>query len=201
MTKKEQKKFKILSFLSAVPIVSTSQVGLFFLEHGSPNKRASELLKELEKDKWIEGRSREMGKSKIWRLTKLGREQFEIKKRPVPLTYRNIEHVLEIGNLYLDLLGTGKLQKFECELRRVSNEVKYCPDAFFQAGEKRFYVEVQRSLLSKTNWNEKWKVAKKYFKDKHDVPIIALTNQKEETVRFGSDGLSLIVTDDIKKVI
>jgi hypothetical protein len=127
-----------------------------------------------------------------------------ISRRPIPLTYRNIDHVLAIGDVYLELLDSGTLRSFQYEIREKNkmNFFKlYCPDAFVQTDTTSFFLEVQRSPLSRTNWREKWKIAKAFFQENPSTPIITISDQKKEIVSHGSEGLPLSVVKTIKEII
>jgi len=204
MTIKQRKRNQILSFMATIPIVSTVQVEYFFKEYGSPKKRASEMLCQMQEENLVEGKNREIGKPKIWRLTKHSRDLMGITRRPTPLTYRNIDHILSIGNVYLEVLDSGTLRSFQYEIReknKTGNFKVYCPDAFVQTDTASFFLEVQRSPLSRSNWREKWKVAKAFFKENPSTPIITISDQRKEIVSFGAEGLPLSVVKTIKDII
>lgn len=194
----------IMEFLTRIPIVSTDQVARFFSDNGSPNKRASEALTTLEAERIIEGRRREIGKAKVWRLTKKGRDMQGITRPPTPLQSMKTDHILSIGDAYLDLLSSGKLSRWTTELRetyRIGNkERKYCPDAFFVFEGKPYLLEVQRSPLSVNRWGEKWNVATEFFDGGHYMKasfqlwegktirprIAVITDQAESQVTAGA---------------
>lgn len=193
----------ILDLLTKVPVIDTTQAArLTCKDNDSPNKRASELLLQLENQKMIEGRRREIGKTKVWRLTKKGRDQFKITRPPVPLSSGKIDHVLAIGDAYLDLIETGKLlpHRWLYELREPMGKRKYCADAFFVHDGKPYLLEVQRSPISSKRWAEKWAIASEFFDNDHLTKasfqfwkprivkprIMVLSAQEPDTIRAGT---------------
>jgi len=220
MNKAEKKQQLILFTLGIIPICSTEQIARFFPELKYPNKQASKLLKELERESLVEGRDRRIGESKIWRLSRKGRKTLGIKNRAIPLTVRNVEHILKVGDAYLDLWETGNLSYFQAELRecftnRVGTKRKYCPDAFFIYEGKAYFLEVQRSYLSRMNWAEKWKIANDFFLESHyqkssiyelvpnkeDEPIIVvLSDQSNHVVQTGAR-IQLLMYQQCKQFI
>lgn len=191
---KEENKNRILKLLTIVPMISTSQAATFFSDAGSPNKRASELLKRMETDGLIEGRRR-LDKPKVWRLSKRGREAQHIAKRPVPFTSRKIDHHLAVGDVLLHLRTYGKLTRFDVEPQFDAGATKYYPDAYFVFNDRAYLLEVQTSPMSSTQWDCKWQVARNSLKkvrwEKDPVKIITISRQQKGTV--GGKGLPVLV--------
>lgn len=204
--------------MKVLPVISTDQIARFFKDYRSPSKRASEMLCQLEREKLIEGRSREIGKTKVWRLSKKGREELEVKRYPTALNSMGINHLLAIGNIYLELNRTGELATFETELReeyKAGGKLrKYCPDAFFAFRKKGYLLELQLSPLSATKWGEKWSVVTSFFNggynnkaswqqysNKPFTPnILVVTQQPKEIVTTGCK-MPLIVMKDIRELV
>lgn len=219
MKKTEKKKQRILFILAVLPIVSTNQIARLFPELKYPNKQASKCLKELERDKMVEGRDRSIGETKIWRLTRKARKKLELKGRAIPLTIRNVEHFLSIGDVYFDLYESGNLAYFQAELREefvnhLGKKRKYSPDAFFIYDNEPFLLEVQRSYLSRKNWAEKWKIANDFIyegrlqqssisdflRNEKQLPIVVVTEQNKDVVKTGTQ-LPLFITRNIQSLI
>lgn len=157
----------------------------------------------MEKEKLIEGKRREIGKSKVWRLSKEGRELTGAAKVPLPFSSPKVEHVLAIGDVYQALVSTGRLLAFHYEPKDEFNagrRLVYSPDAFYALrGGGAALLEVQRSPMSSTRWAAKWAIASAYFEGGHykgaswqpgKLPIIprivVLSSQEEETIKAGS---------------
>lgn len=210
-------KMKLVAALIEMPFISTEQAGRLFPHLKWGQKEASKYLKELEREKLVEGYDRKIGESKIWRLTLKGRKECDVKKRAVPFTVRNMAHYIAVGDCYFDLWEMGGTW-MESELReeyinRLEKQRKYCPDGFFLYQDEPYFLEVQRSYLSRVNWSHKWKVANEFFGEKHHlscsqakymqeksmIPIVVVTDQKEEVVKTGA-GVPLIVVKDFKEL-
>jgi hypothetical protein len=156
-------------------VATTPQLEMFFRQHGSPKSRCSELLKELEEEKWVEGQqNRMMGHAKAWRLGRVGKAFYNVKRSPISFRSRRLQHQLKITDVFLSLWLTQNLRTFTCELREEfeyknkeeNGEItiaKYCPDAFFVYDNTPYFLEVQRSPLSSRRWQKKWDVAEAYF--------------------------------------
>lgn len=133
MKKIDKKKQQILMHLAVVPISSGQQLESLFSEYKQPEKRLSSCLRELEQEGLIEGKLQPIGESKIWRLSKNGRDVMDVSKHPVPLNNRNIAHYLALSSVYYHLAPAIQLDYFEVEPRfpywEESGESKlYCPD-------------------------------------------------------------------------
>lgn len=204
--------------LLEMPFMSTEQAARFFPHLKWAQKEASKYLKELEREKIVEGYDRRVGESKIWRLSLKGKKLYEINKRAVPFTVRNIAHHLGLMDCYLDLREIEGGLWIEGELReeftnRFGKERKYCPDAFFLYQKQPYFLELQRSYLSRLNWGEKWKIANEFFGEGHmhtcsvagylegykAIPIVVVTDQREEVVKSGAD-VPLIVVKNFKEI-
>lgn len=196
--------------MTVLPIVSTSQISHLF-SNRQPNKRASECLHELEGEGMIEGKRREIGKDKVWRLSNKGRKHVDVDRTPVPFSSRQLEHYLEIGNvcMYLKKKYGKRLQFFEVEPRYpyvVEGETTtYCPDGFFVIERKPYLLEVQLSSLSVKRWIMKWKSTLRFFTHNGKImnqsirpTMIVLTNQKEENAKSGYM-YQILVIDQIEK--
>lgn len=212
---------KILTLMRDVPLISTEQAARYFLKNGSPSKRASETLKSLEALKWIEGKRREIGKSKLWRLSSVGRSQVRTAaKKPLPFNTPKIEHVLAVGDLYQALQESGRLSYWKYEPKdifRAGREMVYAPDAFFvlksDGGHAPYLLEVQTSNISTSRWADKWAVASLFFDGDHhkkaswqvfQTPIkpkiIVITGSHPDTVTAGSS-LPLLIMKNFSPLL
>jgi len=205
MRKRDKQKQLILLALASLPIVSAAQLELYFQEYKQPNRRVSEVLSDLQREGLVEGKSREVGESKIWRLSKKGRELMEVDRHPMVMTLQNINHMLKIGDVYFTLENADNLQCFYAEPRLpfvndVEVERTYCPDAFFVFNQQPYFLEVQLSPMSKAGWTFKWEVAEQYVQSgaiwtsplanwlTHSFPpILVLSSQKEATINQSSN--------------
>lgn len=160
--------------MTVLPLVSTGQISrLIFRDSNSPQKRSSELVKELEKRKLVEGYKGEIGKDKIWRLSCEGRKLMKVNAHPMRMRAASkVDHTLAIGDFYLDVLSTGQLQYFRPELRekyiKDGKELVYTPDAFFILSGKAYLLELQRHRLSLSDWKNKWRKCNEFFIFGHD---------------------------------
>lgn len=206
----------ILTLMTYNPVISTDNVTRYFADRGSPSKRASEYLHQLESQKLVEGKRRAIGEPKVWRLSKKGREQQNVNRFPVALTSNKVNHYITIANVYQDLKRMGELKIWRVELREKFGKDVYSPDAFFvlqtAKGTKAFLLEVQESPLTTKRWGEKWAVASRFFesddfktasfqviKDKVIRPnVIVISSQQPETVQ-GESRFNFILCNDIKK--
>jgi len=197
--------------MSTIPIVSSQQLEQYFLEYKQPNQQVSLVLNELQTDGFVEGKAREVGKSKVWRLTKLGRQLMEVETRPVSLTHHNVNHALKVGDIYFHLEKSEKLHCFKPEIRVpftnfVGEERTYCPDAFFVYDDVPYLLEVQHSSLSKTSWKYKWEVAEQlkqaqawerseytryYTSDTSRFPTIVVLSPQQPNTVYQSDTLDI----------
>lgn len=207
---------KLIICLADMPFISTEQAARYFSHLKWGQKEASKYLKEMERLKWVEGYDRRVGESKIWRMSLKGKKEFGITKRAVPFTVRNIAHHLALTECYLDLREMENGSWIKGELReefinRVGKGRKYCPDAFFLYQNQPYFLELQRSYLSRMNWGEKWKIANEFFGEGHAatcsvapyfegqtaIPIVVVTDQREEVVKSGAD-VPLIIVKNFK---
>lgn len=159
----------LLEHLTNCPVVSTDQLAKWY-DNASPLKRASEHLCELAKQKLIEGRRREIGKTKVWRLANKGRKLQEVKRHPVPLNSMKIDHYLAISDVWQELRQSDKFatNRWLVELReRMEGKDVYAPDAFFVYKGKPYLLEVQRTKISSERWGEKWAKASRFFDEGH----------------------------------
>lgn len=219
MRKEERKKQRILFTLGLLPLVSTDLIARLFPELKYPNKQASKLLKELEHEKLVEGYARRMGETKVWRLTRKGRQFLDVKKNRIPFNTRKLSHYLKIAEAYFDLWDTGNLTDFTMEWREdfINNEGNkrvYAPDAFFIYDKKPYFLEVQQSYLTRLKWAEKWKIAHEFYFEGNlassnlpslakqgEMPqILVITDQKEPLVT-GSARLDVRVFSSMKEFI
>jgi hypothetical protein len=211
----------ILHLMANCPIVSTDNVARYFLDRGSPSKRASEHLNFLLSERLIDGHSRALqkGKSKVWRLSKKGREKMNVTSRAIPLNSNKVDHYVSIANLYQDLKRRGELRKWIVELREDCGKSKYCPDAFAaiktENGTRAYLFELQLSPLPSTRWAEKWTIAQTFFENPDYLKaasfqfvegriikpnIIVLSSQQPETVR-GETRIQITIAKDLKQVV
>lgn len=185
-------------------MISTIQAATFFPDACSPNKRASQLLKEMEEEGLIEGKRR-LDKPKVWRLSKKGREIMKVSKKPVPFTSRKVEHHLAVCHVLLQLRKRGKVSAFEHEPRErygaPTGSRMYCPDAYFIFNNRAYLLEVQLSAMSSTQWAHKWSSAQKALErvkwEREPTKIVVLSKQQRETV--GGFRLPLLVMPTIEE--
>lgn len=202
-----------MNTLKTLPVISTDQAVRYFRDYKHPSKRVSDMFRQLEEEKLVEGRRRSMGETKVWRLSKKGREELGVNRKPLPLNATVLTHALAIGNVYLELKRTGGLLHFETELREeytVGGKVKkYCPDAFFIYKKKPYLLEVQLTPLSSDRWAKKWETANEFFSGPHlkaswqkysknpfRPEMVVLTKQNTEIVKAGSR-IPLIIVQEI----
>lgn len=218
----------ILTLAREVPLFSTEQAARLFMNNGSPSKRASELLTKLEKEKLLESRRREIGKTKLWRLSKIGREFLKVNRAPLAFTSQKVEHVLGIAEIFLSLFLSGRLRVFKYEPKDEFNAGKkmiYSPDAFFVLLPERvergagkeggtFLLEYQKSPISSSVWAKKWAIAGAFFDGgfykgaswqppgnvKVKPRIVVISKQQKETITAGSV-LPLLINESINFLI
>lgn len=214
MKKADKKKQQILMHLSILPLASGKQLEAFFLEYQSPEKRVSDCMRELEREGLVEGKLRPIGESKVWRLTKQGRDEMDVTFHPVPFSNRNVDHYLAISSVYFSLQSSNHLHHFEVEPRFSLNaegeETKtYCPDIFLVWKKIPFFIEVQRSPLSKNSWEKKWNVAERFFSQRvplpygeweitNDTQIIVVSSQTTDVI--GQTNLSFVACKSITDI-
>lgn len=168
--KRESIKLKVFYLMQTMPVVSTEQIATFFNTYLNPQKEASRFLKTLSDDDLIEGRRRK-GKSKVWRLSRKGRNIYEAKKKPVPLKSNKLDHWLAIGDAFLSLYQNYNLQYFEPEYRKdfadeEDNILRFCPDAYFVINNQLYFLEVQRTKIPPSYWKYKWDYASRFLKSR-----------------------------------
>lgn len=219
-----QRKQTILTMFINCPVVSTDQIARYFT-NAQPDRRASDCLCQLAGEKIIEGHNRGLaGKTKVWRLTKKGRELLGVVRPPVPLTSNKVDHYLSIGDVWQHLNTVGQLKRWRVELREpFAGKMKYCADAFAcittEKGTQLLMIESQLSSLTSNRWAEKWAVASAFFDSPAystasfqdfkngkgekivikptQIKILVISTQQPETIQGGSR-LPLIVCRDIK---
>ncbi|PGK51324.1 hypothetical protein CN918_26400 [Priestia megaterium] len=217
MRKRDKQKQLILLALASLPIVSAGQLEFYFREYKQPNRRVSEVLNELQCEGLVEGKSREVGESKIWRLSKKGRQLMEVDRHPMMMTLQNVNHMLKIGDIFFTLEQSDNLQCFypEPRLPFVNDkdvERTYCPDAFFVFDQQPYFLEVQLSPMAKAGWSYKWEVAEQYAQTdaiwtspfsswltQSFPPILVLSSQKDTTIRQ-SNSLTLHVHERLEEM-
>jgi hypothetical protein len=205
----------ITTLITTNRILTTEHIAQHVFPHrGSPDKRAREYLGILVGQKLVEGFNRELGKSKVWRLTKKGREHMKVSYPPISPKGHKLTHFLSITDAYFGFLKVGNVKRWFLEPREKfmsgSKSYTYAPDAYLfleKDGKiKPYIVEVQLSPLTSKRWAEKWAVAAQFFdsgaykkagfqimKVEIKPQIIVITNQPEETVRTGVGSLPLSV--------
>lgn len=202
----------IMSLLKVIPIIDSPMVERFWIGVGSPNKRASETLLHLEKLKLIEGQRRSIGFTKLWRLTKKGREQVNAIYHPKPFNSPQIEHILGLGKILLDLHEMGIVGDFRPELREPftvhGKPYYFCADAYFVFNQRAYLLEYQRSPLTSEQWKAKWKIYDLFFQEAFkraswNTPtriikpkIVVISTQQPSTIQ--QTHLPLIILKDIK---
>ncbi|HJV46727.1 MAG TPA: hypothetical protein VJ824_13510 [Bacillota bacterium] len=176
------------------------------------------MMVDLQGNKLVEGQRRSVGNTKLWRLTKKGRELMGVKWKPRPFNTPTIDHILGIGNILFELSQIGNVFDFTFELREpfvsLGREWKFSSDAFFGFNGRAYLLEYQISPLTSERWAEKWKTYNQYlgtsafhqaFWNEHVkgsiiLPrIIVVTNQQIETVKSGCK-FPLIIVRDIKEL-
>lgn len=165
-------------------------------------------MRELEKEGLLDGHRETFNSPKVYRLSKLGREQYDVDHYPVSLTSGRIPHYLAISELFLDLRDIGNLHTYIVELREkfISSKGKewiYSPDAFCVINNKACLFEIQLSERTSKRWKDKWEYAIEFFKNGHyrnasfqmwegrviKPRIVVLSNQQHETVLNGTEEL------------
>jgi hypothetical protein len=194
----EARKAKIMKMFSNCPIVSTETVAKLFTNN-QPTKRASAALKELESMRLVEGKSRALGQTKVWRLTTKARREIRGSPRAISFTSGLIDHYLAIADAWYYLSTQGDLLRWTLEPRYPFGEgKKYCPDAFFAWRKNGHtligFLEMQLSPLTTKRWAEKWAVASAFFDSKEcsTAPFQDFVNAKGEKVILKPSRLSLI---------
>lgn len=217
----EQTRLTILQTLYNCPIVSTNQIAKYF-NVKYPDKRASEALLELEQEKVIEGKRRGMNESKVWRLSKKGRESMGIVKNPIPFSSNKINHYLGLVDVWQELNRIGTLKHWQVELREKFNAGSkpklYAPDAFFiiqlQHGTFAYLLELQQSPLTTLRWGEKWAVTSAFMESAEFktatfqiIPgkiikprLLVLSSQQHDTIQGGSK-LQLLIGKNIRELL
>jgi len=216
MRKRDKQKQLILMALASLPIVSAGQLELYFQEYKQPNRRVSEVLNELQCEDLVEGKSREIGESKIWRLSKKGRQLMEVDRHPMMMTLQNVNHMLKIGDIFFALEKSDNLQCFYPEPRLPFTNQKgvertYCPDAFFVFNNQPYLLEVQLSPMARAGWAFKWEVAEQYVEtdaiwssqfsnwlSNSFPPILVLSSQKNSIIQQ-SNSLTLYVHEHLEE--
>lgn len=211
----KEKQKTILETLTNVRLLDTVQVAnVLYADHGSPAKRASAALHELENLRLVEGRRREIGKAKVWRLSNKGRKLMGIEQKPPALAGLKVDHHLAIADCYLKLSRAGTLKYWTHECREQFGKKVYAPDAFFVWEGKPFLLEVQRSPLSSARWGEKWAMAAEYFDGGHyrksswqfwkpkiiRPNLLCLSDQNPSIILAGT-ALQIHVGDDIISLV
>lgn len=207
-------KIHVLRWLTEIPLISTKEVALFFAgRYQNPEKRASELLLSLEKDRVIQGVRLKINQSKLWRLTHHAKIAFGARYRTLSFTSPKTEHALLIGHFwkifYLRSLVAKDLSfSFFYEPMFVLDEhTLYCPDAHViwnTGGQVRnCFLEVQKTPLSQERWGKKWYVAERFFSSQTKQPIIVLSNSPTSIVQSGSKLPIFVCKDfhDIERLI
>lgn len=216
---KSETRENLMELLRVMPIISTRQASRFFQTTVHSTKRASEALRELEKEKLITGKNR-LGDSKLWWLTRKGQTEAGILRayrRPDGL---QVPHLLEIGDVYAELLLTGELTHFEAEPKERFEvggvEYVYRPDAFLTYGGKDYLLEVQRSTKTTSAWGEKHAILELLISSgawmkafwhhgktpRYRIPTVVILSerQQEDTIRGGSN-LPFWIIRDLKELI
>jgi hypothetical protein len=207
---------------SNCPIVSTDQIARYFTNN-QPNKRASDMLCKLQDEKLIEGLNRGLaGKTKVWRLTKKGRDSLGVTWKPIPLTSGKVDHWLGLADCWYHLNNKGQLIRWKTELReKFGDRFKFCADAFFAVrtdnGVSIGFIEYQRTDMTTTRWGEKWAIVSAFmdseewknasfqdFRNGHGQPtiikpasvkIFVVSHQQPTTIQGGSKLPLTIVRD------
>lgn len=148
----------ILMALSVMPIARTDQIARLFQTNGSPLRRASQYLNELEEQKLVEFEWHKRGK--IWRLSKRGLSSMGIGRTK----FEHVDHTLAIGDIYFTL----KPEKFMFEPQTLfsyggRDDLVFAPDCIFVHNKKLIVAEVQLSNLSEAGWKKKYSIYNKYF--------------------------------------
>ncbi len=156
----------VLSLLGIVKLATTEQIArMYFSNHLSPSKRASECLTSLAKQKLVEGEIIKLGRPKIWRLTKKGRDRLGISFVSLPFLTRQTNHRLAITDYYIHLCLTEKPLFFIHEYREpMENGSIFSPDAFFVWQRKAYFLEIQLTPISSVNWRKKWQVYERFYR-------------------------------------
>ncbi|QST02849.1 replication-relaxation family protein (plasmid) [Pontibacillus sp. ALD_SL1] len=199
--KREKRERRMLLMMGTIPIVSTTHIASLFEDTKHPNKRASEGLRRLEREGLVEGKDRELGKTKVWRLSPKGKKMLGVSFPTLRLTSRTVDHVLAVADVYTVLSQSHDLHDFMFEPRSSFTDKKgkkrnYCPDAFFVWKGNPYFLEVQRTKMSRTYWSKKWSTVNLFvegghmraslFREYDRIPVLTLSQQQEETITFGA---------------
>lgn len=173
----------------------------------------------LQEDKLVEGQRRSIGHSKLWRLSKQGRELMNVTRKLTAFQTLKIDHILGIGHILFDLMQMGEVIDFTYEpvelFVSMNKDKKFCADAFFAFNNKAYLLEYQLSPLSSLRWAEKWETYNRYlgstafhkaFWNKHAkgqfiLPMtVVVSNQQPETIRTGCK-FPIKIVRNIKEMI
>jgi hypothetical protein len=136
---------------------------------------------------------------------------------PLPFKCPKVEHVLGIGDIFQELLETGKVRYFKYEPRddfHSGRSMVYAPDAFLVFDNKPYLLEYQKTPLSSNRWAQKWAVADAFFSGdayksaswqnkgavKFKPRILVISSQEPETVTAGSS-LPLLIVKNISSLL
>lgn len=206
-TKWEKNKENILLNFLALRVMSTYQVGrVNFRGIGSPWKRASKALLELEEAGLIEGMpNRPLQSPKLWRLSNVGRKLLGVDYDPPRFSSARIWHMARISDVYLDICDIdGKPRTFDVELREKEftfkgERTRYTPDAFFGFRGRPYLLELQteKSPLSAKRWGLKLEKAH-HFLTHH---LADATWQKYGSGRLILPQVLIITEQSVEKVL
>lgn len=174
----------------------------------------------MQEDKLVEGQRRSIGNSKLWRLTKAGRELLGVSGKAKPFNTPTLDHILGIGNILFDLMQMGEVIDFTLELREpfqyMGKDYKFCADAFFALNNRAYLLEYQRSPLTSLKWADKWEIYNRflgstahhkafwnrYAKGQFVMPtVVVVTTQQQDTVKTNCKFPFIKVIRDIKEMI
>ena len=162
------KQTNIMATWTRISLADTDHIAaLHFSANGSPSKRASEALKELELMGLVEGARRSIDKTKVWRLARKGRARIANAMKSEQLHGLKVSHHLAITSCYAALEKSGHLTRFTPELREPFGTKVYAPDAFFVFDKRPYLLEIQLTPLSIKRWAEKWAIGAEYFDGFH----------------------------------
>jgi hypothetical protein len=187
----------ILKALSQVPIATTRQLATLN-DSLDPQKKASGIVRELERERLVQGRYH--GREKVWRL------------RKSPTRYpTKIDHAIAVINLYFAIKPKYWIYEPVERFTHLGRDLVWSPDCIFVHQRKVYVCEVQLTPMTGSKWaRSKWSYYNTYFNDgyfrdaafqswsdKTILPqFLTITTQQPDTVKtgFNIEGRELIVT-------
>lgn len=208
----KSRRLEISEYIQRVKIASSEQIARgWFMDYGSPAKRASEYLKKLEEEHVLESFPRGF-KPSLYRLSKQTKQTLGDTSYQTPFTKR-IDHRLYLAEILLHLSYYHIPPKFYAETRQEfewrNQSYKYSPDIICTWLGHWWTIEAQRSPMESKKWARKWEVHKAFWEsgaykkadwqpDKLVKPrLVVISNQQADTVTTGCGKLEIQVVRTI----